>query len=541
MEVAKYLAEKGGDLNEVTLYNESPTTLALRHIAKGSAKPGDRSACDIVQYFFDESDGFEHDSSLSTMSAYADLGLIVEKSFQLDRPKLRFQEKVDFRYDYGCTALAVAIILRDEKLAEEQISLGADARATNQWHQTILHLASRHGFFLDRLLETEAIKDLNARDDFNQTPLITAARNGSIGAVAKLLGVFPDAQCRSTGTSYNALHWAALSDHVDVVTAIAKYDTSSAHLDTMGWLGRTPILDAASRGNLDVLKALFEVGCNSKIRDSEGNMVLHLAGSAAAAQYLLSAGFDINVRGAKGRTPVMAAVMARNTEVVEFLVQAGADVALRDDVGWSALHYALQQMPHAPAPSSITELLKLCVRHGADPHAVDNCMCMCSPSGCSPTSFALLNGRIKQWMQVLEDLNLPKALMTRFIQKFRDFERLGKLHTCCQGSLFVMPYQHKEMNETEATLAAGQVEEIDEDDPENWEEAVEEEDEEVFHDAKEEPIAVESPLDSSLHKKIASMSRAGCQTILLSRGGKRMRVDVQSLIGFRDWEVLLDV
>ena len=484
------------------------------------------------------------------MSAYADLGHLMEKFFQLDRPKMRFLEQVDFRYEYGCTALAIAIILRDTKLATEQLSLGADPCAVNQWNQSILHLASRHGFLLAELLETAAIKDLNALDDFNQTPLITAARSGSLEVVIKLLEVFPDAHCKSAGTSYNALHWAVLSGNSEVVKAIATYDASPAHLDTTGWLGRTPILDAATTGNTDVLKELFDAGCNAQICDSEGNRVLHLAGNAATARFIASAGFDIDARGARGRTPVMSALLGQRTDVADLLIQSGADLELKDHSGWSTLHYALQVTPTVTTQSSSTALLKRCIKHGANPHAVDNCMCPCSLHGCSPATFALQHGRIKQWTSVLDELNLAKKPMTQFVTNFRDFERQEKLHTCCQGSLFVLSYQHQQTEETESAprVRRGFVEDLREDDAENplkergdGEHADEDEDEEVFHDANEAPVYTESQMDISLQKRIASMNRAGCSTILLHQGGKRMRVDVQALVGFKDWEVLLDV
>ena len=471
------------------------------------------------------------------MSAYADLGRIVEKSFQLNRPKLRFREKVDYKYDYGCTALAIAIISGDKKLNIEELKRGADTRSANQWNQTILHLASRHGFLLSELLEADAIKDLNARDEFNQTPLITAARSGSLEVVAKLLEYFPTAHSKSAGTSYNALQWAVLSSNLPIVQALISYDNSSAHLDATGWLGRTPLLDASAIGDSKVLQALLHAGCNPHIRDSEGNGLLHLAGSAATVQCLLSAGFEIDARGAKGRTPVLSALLAQRNNVSSFLIKSGADLTLKDDSGWSVLHYAFQS-----SSPSLSTLLQVLIQHGADHHAVDNCYCACSPHGCSPTKFALINGRIKTWTEVLEESSLKSLQFSRSISHFRSFEGEGKLHTCCQGSLFVRPYQHRENDDTDIPIPRITEELVySEDGSVKIKDVEKEEEEDIFHDANEGPVFVESQMDVTLQKKFISMSQAGCQTILLHRGGKRMRVDVQSLVGFRDWEVLLDV
>ena len=53
------------------------------------------------------------------------------------------------------------------------------------------------------------------------------------------------------------------------------------------------------------------------------------AGDVAGDRRLLAEGVDLDARDGAGRTPVMAATLARQTEAVRVLLAAGADVDIR--------------------------------------------------------------------------------------------------------------------------------------------------------------------------------------------------------------------
>ncbi len=57
---------------------------------------------------------------------------------------------------------------------------------------------------------------------------------------------------------------------------------------------------------------------------------------------LLNTGVDVNVQEKHGRTPLMDAVINKNTEIVRMIIQRGANVNLQDSRGLSALHFAAQ-------------------------------------------------------------------------------------------------------------------------------------------------------------------------------------------------------
>jgi ankyrin repeat protein len=84
----------------------------------------------------------------------------------------------------------------------------------------------------------------------------------------------------------------------------------------------------------------------------------------------LDAGMDPNARGDSGETALMHAANSGNDAGVELLLKSGASIALVDDKGQTALHWAAR----GPFASKCVALL---LDHGADPNAT-------TPGGITP-------------------------------------------------------------------------------------------------------------------------------------------------------------
>lgn len=94
---------------------------------------------------------------------------------------------------------------------------------------------------------------------------------------------------------------------------------------------------SACAGDLDELKRLLENSPNQnallQYQDTSGQSLLGLAvpnGHYAVAEYLLEVGSDVNVRDAKGRTPLMEAALWGYPAIVKMLLNAGARKDLKD-------------------------------------------------------------------------------------------------------------------------------------------------------------------------------------------------------------------
>lgn len=94
----------------------------------------------------------------------------------------------------------------------------------------------------------------------------------------------------------------------------------------------------------DCVLLLIAAGANLEVRDHLGNTALIYACQGGidpqldVLASLMKNGAQVNVRGAKGMTPLMhAAMQDRAMPVVEALLTASADVHAQDDNGWTAL------------------------------------------------------------------------------------------------------------------------------------------------------------------------------------------------------------
>ncbi len=261
------------------------------------------------------------------------------------------------------------------------------------WGQDLFDAIRSNDLAAVRAAKGEA---LNAPARLGMTPLMYAAAFGSVDAVKVLLdaGADPKLQDPRGGT---ALHYGAW-DVERVRLLVAK----GADVNAASKAGRTPILTAAgSPSGGRSMQFLLEHGADPKARDRAGfNLLmpaaavdaglvtmlmdkgldlklstdeggftpLHVAagaGNLASARLLLSKGANPNAANTfagkvkfgdiqlKGMTPLMLASTLGTPEMVNTLVDGGANVNAQDVRGMTPLMYALstenQNVPTAKA------------------------------------------------------------------------------------------------------------------------------------------------------------------------------------------------
>jgi len=103
---------------------------------------------------------------------------------------------------------------------------------------------------------------------------------------------------------------------------------------------------ASSRDDVSALKKFVAADFATDSRNENGDSALHaaaFAGARNAADFLLNLGLFIDLTGANGRTPLMAAVMGKQTEMVRWLLRQGADPRLKDKDGYAPLMLAVRE------------------------------------------------------------------------------------------------------------------------------------------------------------------------------------------------------
>jgi len=239
------------------------------------------------------------------------------------------------------------------------IELGIDLPALPSGQTAYLMLSAIEAGQLDTFRKLSgAIASLSSQE--RNGFLLAAASFGQVEICEILLaaGAQPVAV---NDKGQNALHMAVERDKAPVVKQLLIYKELLASRNKEG---RTPLLEAACAGHVEVFKMLLQEGSDLSAVDDQGRTALHVAakqGRLAIVQLFITpkeSGWLPVVRSApniidremqlklleattkEGWTPLLEAACAGHADVCRALIKAGASIHAKTKNGWNALHLA---------------------------------------------------------------------------------------------------------------------------------------------------------------------------------------------------------
>jgi ankyrin repeat protein len=188
-----------------------------------------------------------------------------------------------------------------------------------------------------------------------KTALMHAASEGHVEIVKLLLA--RGAEVNAQTDEGTALMMAVRGGHANIVKLLLD---AHAEVNSKDRLGNSALIMSASRSipemnpergkplpppASEIMGLLLERGADANLSGHDGETALMEANTAAKVKLLLAHGAQLNTKDEQGETALIHAVDRADVEVVEALVQAGADAGIRDAKGATALMRALEEVP----------------------------------------------------------------------------------------------------------------------------------------------------------------------------------------------------
>ena len=244
---------------------------------------------------------------------------------------------------------------------------GADPFLRGEHGWSLLHFAAQSGNVI--IIETMLSKglDIDARDEtLGVTPLMVSIESGKLEAAKYLLEKGADKSLKTTPGKLPLLSIASVAGSIAAVEMLLSH---GCNIDARDSEGNTPLMRATRLGNTEVVEYLLAQGANPLLINTSDLGLLHLAAfsdNALTIKAVLSKNLDINAsRTVLGITPLLFCLGQGKLEAANYLLAAGADENLKSKDGLTVLS--------AAAMSGNVAAIEMLLKRGHNPNSRDGC------------------------------------------------------------------------------------------------------------------------------------------------------------------------
>ena len=250
-----------------------------------------------------------------------------------------------------------------KQIVRQLVNQRADINVKDNGGWTPLHIAvyNKKGALVKALLSSGA--DLTIKDENNKTAYAIAEENKDQDTMDLLY------RERDRREKLHSAIWKVAPCLKEIERLIAL----GVCVDAKDRSGNTPLHEASGNGHADVVKLLIDNGAKVGVRNGRGEAPLSWIASSfrrdiekfkEIIEALINAGAEIDAQDNRGNTALHRVSERGHADVVKLLINAGADINAKNKDGDTALHRA-RENNHA----NVVELL---IKEGAEVDASNN-------------------------------------------------------------------------------------------------------------------------------------------------------------------------
>lgn len=247
----------------------------------------------------------------------------------------------------GNTPLHIAVAKNLYNIVEMLIEDGrVDLNAKNNMQKTALHIAVEKGNYLIVELLIKSRVNINILDSDSNTPLRIAVIKAN-NNILKLLLSQPNFKLNSNTKKENICHLAAVYGNGKTIRILVKRfeEHLSNNWSELNISHISPISLAIMHSNRETFTEMIKIEEALKVKNKMKINFVHVAAincNRKMMKLVLSTeeGYNlIESRDIKGSTPLMKAIINKNNDAVEVLLEKGANVSSSNCLGTNVLHY----------------------------------------------------------------------------------------------------------------------------------------------------------------------------------------------------------
>ena len=366
-EAVSLLLSRGADVFATNSENDSPLRLAFKSggekqqwlltSAVINARDGNRNTPLHYAASWELTDAvsalIEKGSDVNASNSSGETPLF--SAVQTDNPRLvqlllKSKANVNAHDNLGNTPLHHAVSWNAVKAMEILINNKADVDAKNSSGKTPLAVSARAGKLQVATILIDAGANVNATDATGR-PVLSDAVERRQSEIATLLLKHKANVLIQDMYGANPYHEAAKTRNANLITIVRNAGANPLSRDSYG---NSPFSIVIKENNALINAVL---GDSLSLMDSDGNTPLHIAvetkASANVLEMLIDKGYPINQRNGKGLTPLLEAIMMKQTSLAVSLLKNGADPFIFDNSGENAATVALKKGNEAVLESVI--------------------------------------------------------------------------------------------------------------------------------------------------------------------------------------------